>query len=132
MGVSFNTISDFFGTFFMMEKKTHYILYTTLIAAAVNCLCCYRAIDYFGIDGALYVLSGAFLILMLIRMCVVSSKFGMKINLTGLLCMAYIPVIFVCYSIDSVIFDSCAIIAIMFCYILSIRKYLQIFFKTKK
>ena len=83
VGVSLNTISDFFGTFFMMEKKTHHILYTTLIAAAVNCLCCSKAIDYYGIEGALYVLSGAFLLLMLIRMYIVSSKFGMKIKFTS-------------------------------------------------
>lgn len=132
VGLSFNTISDFFGTFFMMEKKTHHILYTTLIAATVNCLCCYKAIDYFGIEGALYVLSGAFLLLMLIRMYIVSSKFRMKINFAGLFSMAYLPVIFVCYSVDSVVFDSCAILVVMFCYILSIRKYLQILFKTKK
>lgn len=132
VGLSFNTISDFFGTFFMMEKKTRHILYTTLIAATVNCLCCYKAIDYFGIEGALYVLSGAFLLLMLIRMYIVSSKFCMKINFAGLFSMAYLPVIFVCYSVDSVVFDSCAILVVMFCYILSIRKYLQILFKTKK
>lgn len=132
VGVSLNTISDFFGTFFMMEKKTHHILYTTLIAAAVNCLCCSKAIDYYGIEGALYVLSGAFLLLMLIRMYIVSSKFGMKIKFTSLLGLAYLPVIFVCYNVESVVFDSCAILVIMFFYIFSIRNYLQIFFKSKK
>lgn len=131
IGVSFNTVAGFLGTFFMMEKKTHHILYTTVTAAAFNCCLCYWGISRFGLQGALFVLSASFLLLMLFRILIVSAKFKMKLSLVSLLSMAFLPLIFLCYYTDSVLIDIASVIVTLAFYFWSIRQFISLFFKSR-
>lgn len=125
LGVAFNAIAGFLGTFFMTEKKTNYILYTTLIVALLNCIICALFIDKIGLLGVVSVLTGAFALLMVMRLILLKTKFGVDVHVKSFFYIFFFLIaLIVYYSHLSAIIDVVFIIATMITYIYSIRKYL--------
>ena len=80
LGVSFNSLAGFIGTFFMTEKQTKYILQSTMIGAIVNIILSFILIKKLKLLGATIALSISFLILLLSRLLLLKKQLKISIS----------------------------------------------------
>lgn len=105
IGVSANAVAGFLGTLFMTEKKTSYILVSTVIAAMINLFFAREGAVFMGIRGAVVILAFSFFMLMVIRLVQLKHSFQVSLSaasygscitiLVSLLLYKYIDSIFV-------------------------------------
>ena len=85
IGVSANAIAGFLGTLFMTEKKTTYILLSTLVSAAINICFSGFAAKQYGLEGTVWVLTVSFLALLIIRIIQLIKKFQVSVSVKSLI-----------------------------------------------
>lgn len=68
IGVSANAVAAFISTLFMTEKKTSFIMTSTVIASIFNVVLAIFAAKRFGIQGVVVTLMISFIILLLLRL----------------------------------------------------------------
>lgn len=133
MGVVFNSMAGFLGTFFMAEKNTNYILYTTVVAAIFNCILCYTMIGSWGLSGAAWILTISFLLLMVTRFAVLSKKFAVTFELTNYLYLVAFAVMLLTYYYNTPIWiDTLLVLGLCSVYLVSTRKYVNIYLLNKR
>lgn len=133
IGVALNSMAGFLGTLFMTEKKTSYILYSTLISAAINIVLGIGLAKVWGLNGIVSALSIAFAMLMIIRLLQLKSKFAIKISIKDLMTVIVVLIaIPIFYMNKSYIIDMSAIIVLGSLYIFSIRDYIKLLIRPKK
>ena len=91
LGVSANAIAGFLGTLFMTEQKTSHIMTSTFVAAAFNIGLSELMTKRFGLVGAVLVLSGSFMLLMILRLFQVRAN--LKISISFVSIISFLPVI---------------------------------------
>ncbi len=82
IGVSSNAIAGFLGTIFMTERKTSYILISTVCVAFVNISLSKISAVIVGIQGIVFILSFSFILLMAIRLFFLKQNFNISINIS--------------------------------------------------
>lgn len=78
IGVAVNSFAGFIGTIFMTEKRTRYILWTTVIGAVINIVCVWILTPIWGIQGAIGALCLAFTVLAFLRIYIIEKMFSIK------------------------------------------------------
>lgn len=78
-GVAANSIAGFTGTIFSSEKKTSWTFWSTIIASISNILLSIFLTKEYGLIGASLSLTISFVILMLIRLIILKTKFDIII-----------------------------------------------------
>lgn len=119
IGVSMNSVAGFLGTLFMTEKKTIFILYSTIVAAMINCIGSYFCAKYIGLQGVVVVLAIAFTVLMLLRLSKLRKSFKLRISKRTYLDMAPLIIsiiLFYCIDKNWQIFIAIIIIGMIFFY----------------
>lgn len=131
VGVSANSVAGFLGTLFMTEKKTKYILLSTLIAAAINLITAFPAARMFDISGAVLSLTGSFCILMIIRLLQIKKVLNVHFNVKSFLYLFVVTIAYVLYeTIDNnIVLIFSAILMALF-YLIIIGKMFHINFLT--
>ena len=133
MGVAFNSMAGFLGTFFMAEKKTNHILYTTVIAAMLNCILCYTMIGTWGLSGAAWILTISFLLLMAMRLFILSRKFAVLFELKNYLYLVAFAVMLLTYYYKTPVWiDTLLVLGLCFVYLVTTRKYINIYLLNKR
>lgn len=126
MGVSFNSIAGFLGTIFMTEKNTNFVLLSTLIAATFNCALCGLGIRYFGLNGALIVLTLSFFILVLVRIVYLNLKLGVDIRYHDFLYGGPYILAWYCFKYNSgLCFDFLALLCLSIILLFGVLKLLK-------
>ena len=132
IGVGANALAGFYGTLFMTEKKTGFILISTLIAAGVNVVFTSMAANRFGLMGAVSVLAVSFALLMILRLIKLCRQYGISVHPWS----AVLLVAALCVSVAAYYFIESAIGLILVClllaavFLISIRSYIKIFLKS--
>ena len=128
IGVAFNSMAGFLGTFFMAEKKTNHILYTTLCVAALNCSAYYLFIQKWALMGAASILTISFLILMILRLIILSRKFDVQFDYRNMLyLLVFAVVLWVYFTSHTIIIDCLLVVFFLLVYTLSIKKYISLY-----
>lgn len=128
IGSMMNSMSDFIGTLFMTEKKTNNIMYSTMIAAAINIVLGIVLTKAFELHGATIALLIAFTLLMIIRLIKAKKQFNIDYKLQNslwLVCVLIIAVIEY-YLVQNIAVDICALLVIGGLFLLSVRKYINV------
>ncbi len=81
IGISSNAIAGFLGTIFMTERKTSYILISTICASFANILISKTSAIIMGIQGVVLVLTLSFVLLMIIRLFYLKRKFQIAMTI---------------------------------------------------
>lgn len=134
VGVGANALAGFYGTLFMTEKKTGFILVSTLIAAGVNVALTGIAARKFGIMGAVTVLAISFVLLMLLRLIKLCKTHGITLKAGQMILLAAVVLasVAVFYLVEStlIIIAVCLTFAVVF--LLSISDFLRSFLQQLK
>ena len=129
IGVGANALAGFYGTLFMTEKKTNFILISTLIAAAVNLAFTGVATRYFGLLGAVSVLAASFILLMLLRLLKLCKEHSIRLDVSHfvLLPLVIVVAVAVFYFVESVLLllAVCVLFAALF--LISVANFLKIY-----
>jgi len=134
IGVGANALAGFYGTLFMTEKKTGFILVSTLIAAGVNVALSGLVAKAYGLMGAVAVLAVSFALLMLLRLIKLCKEYDIRLKVISLtLPMAAVAasaVVF--YFVESrlLLVGICVLFMLMF--FASIRTFLKRFLQHLK
>ena len=133
IGVGMNSLAGFFGTLFMTEKKTNYILYSTLAAAAINVGLCILLTYLAGLMGALIALTIAFTFLMTIRLLKLVKNYGVKIQKANLILVVVLSLsIVVFYSTDSNAILSVVVVILFALFVFSLKRYVAMIYHSIK
>lgn len=133
MGVAFNSMAGFLGTFFMAEKKTNHILYTTLIAATLNSIICFTMIRNWGLSGAAWILTMSFFILMVMRIVILNKKFEVDFERKNYLFLStFVLMLLTYYYNTTVLVDTLLVFVLLSIYLLSVRKYIKIYLLNRR
>lgn len=133
IGVALNSMAGFLGTLFMTEKKTSYILYSTVISAAINIVLGRYLVEIWGLKGVVSALSIAFAMLMITRLLQLKNKFAIKISIKDLMIVIWVLIAVVTfYHNKSCIVDVLAIVLLGILYIFSIKDYIKTVFRFRK
>jgi O-antigen/teichoic acid export membrane protein len=81
IGVAFNSFAGFLGTIFMTEKRTRYILSTTIVGAIINIALLKILTPILGVQGAIGGLCFAFVTLSFIRVYIIKKVINIKFPL---------------------------------------------------
>lgn len=92
IGVAFNSLAGFLGTLFMTEKKTGFILTSTLISAAINIVIGYIGCVLWGLQGAVVSLAIAFLLLLVLRIIKLIISYSVKVEVNNVLHLAVLAI----------------------------------------
>lgn len=134
IGVGANALAGFYGTLFMTEKKTGFILVSTLIAAGVNVALTGIAARKFGLMGAVTVLAISFVLLMLLRLIKLCKTHGITLKVGQMiLLVAVVSVsvtVFYLVKSNAIIVAVCMAFAAIF--LLSISDFLRSFLQQLK
>lgn len=127
IGVMFNSVAGFLGTFFMAENDTKTIMKSTLIAAALNIILCISMTYFLGLQGAICSLAIAFFALCCLRLYQSSKCYGISIGMRALLILFFVLTASVLeyYLIDSMVLDAIFIVLIIGLFVWSMRTYLK-------
>lgn len=132
IGVSSNAIAGFLGTIFMTERKTSYILISTVCAAFVNISLSKISAVIMGIQGIVLVLSLSFIFLMAIRLFCLKRKFQISINISCYFASIVIIISFLMYKyITSIILLIVYIFVLIIMYLVISQKLMKINFFRK-
>lgn len=127
IGVGANSLAGFLGTLFMTEKKTNYILISTLLSSLVNIILGYFATKYYGVYGAAVVLALSFVILMVLRLTKLKRMYD--INLKAVKLASLLSVIAIStlafFLLDSNIEIIVVILIIILMFVFSMREYFR-------
>lgn len=116
IGVAANTLAGFLGTIFMTEKKTSYILWTTVVAATINIICVWIFTPIWGIQGAIGALCLAFMILAFIRILIIGKIFNIKLPWSYLIYFIILAIaVYMYFTVNSKL--KLAFIIIILCFI---------------
>lgn len=131
IGSGMNIMANFVGTLFLTEKKTNGIMYSTLIAAAVNVVVGYLSVRIFGLHGVTIALCLSFVVLMLIRLIQSNKLFNISYNVKSIIVISLVLVasIIEFYCVKNLLVDILSIAAIGVVFTLSIKKYLVMIIK---
>lgn len=134
IGVGANSLASFWGTLFMTEKKTNFILVSTLIAAITNIAFGIVAVRYFGLMGAVCALAFAFVLLMVLRFVKLIRSYHLQCNVLELLvsCGALVFATIMFFVVKSNILLVAMCVALMILFLLTVRKYIAIIFHAFK
>lgn len=133
IGVALNSMAGFLGTLFMTEKKTSYILYSTVISAAINIVLGFCMVEVWGLRGIVSALSIAFAMLMIIRLLQLRNRFAIKIGIKDLMTVVLVLIAiltFYCNRFYSV--DILVIALLGSLYIFSVKDYIKILIRVRK
>lgn len=132
IGVALNSMAGFLGTLFMTEKRTSYILYSTLISATINIVLGRSFIKIWGLYGGVGALSLSFAVLMIIRLVQLNRKFEIQMNIKDIMTVAFlILAIPVFYYNKFFLIDLLSIIILGGIYLFNIRDYIKIVIKAR-
>ncbi|HGF7714029.1 polysaccharide biosynthesis C-terminal domain-containing protein [Enterococcus faecium] len=84
IGLIFSSFSSFFGTFYIAEKKTTGVMYTSVIGGMVSLILNFILIRYFGIIGAGLSTLISFLLIWILRVRDINKFFKINIQLKRL------------------------------------------------
>ncbi len=131
LGSMMNAMASFVATLFMAEKKTNSIVYSILIAAAVNIGLGFLLTKYFGLQGATIALAVAFTLLMLMRLFQAKKTIHIALHVKEILLFLGIMALAVVeyYLVDNVWIDVLTLLAIGVIFLVSVRKYIFLLFK---
>ena len=133
VGVAFNSMAGFLGTFFMAEKSTNHILYTTLIVAMINTVMCSLFIDQWKLIGAAGILTVSFLLLMILRLIILTKKFSVSFDYKLMFFLSLFVFVYIEYSFKtSILFDVALFLSFAVIYAFSIKKYIKLYLMKKK
>ena len=123
IGVAVNSLAGFLGTIFMTEKKTKYILWTTIISAIINILTTDIFIKLWGLQGATAALCLSFTILAVIRISIISNMFKFKIAASYLIdILLLIIAVYIFYNSKNIITLLAGICILVIAMIYGLRK----------
>ncbi len=116
IGVAFNSLAGFLGTLFMTEKKTGFILTSTLISAAVNIVLGYIGCRLWGLQGAVVSLAIAFFLLLVLRLAklIISYNLRVKVNNIFHFAVLAISVLTFIFTDSYMLFFTSGILCILF------------------
>ena len=107
VGVAFNSIATFLSTLFMTEKKTNFILTSTLLAALFNIVLSIPFTKWIGLQGTILALDIGFLILLIIRLIRLIKNMDIKIQaLQTTICVIVLGITIVIYYSNNIIMNS--------------------------
>ena len=135
IGAAVNSMAGLFGTLFMTEKRTLSILTSTLIAAVFNIFTSLIAIKlmFFTLQMAVIILSASFMLLMIIRLWQLKSKFNVRLQLGSLLmCIPLVASIVVYYSVDNIYIYAITIVLEVLVWIAVNKSFIKMFFQSIK
>lgn len=124
LGVSANAIAGFLGTLFMTEKKTVYILTSTIFAACINILFSKMGATLLGIHGVVFVLTFSFVFLMMLRLVYLRKNFDVGMNpVCYVACLPVIISFFLYKYVTSIVFLIFYVLVIIIIYMFIIQKF---------
>ncbi|EME3536435.1 polysaccharide biosynthesis C-terminal domain-containing protein [Enterococcus faecium] len=107
IGLIFSSFSSFFGTFYIAEKKTTGVMYTSVIGGMVSLILNFILIRYFGIIGAGLSTLISFLLIWILRVRDINKFFKINIQLKRL-CISIsgliLQVVFI-FFIDNIVLN---------------------------
>ena len=92
IGVAFNSLAGFLGTLFMTEKKTGFILTSTLVSAALNIVVGYISCMLWGLQGAVISLAIAFFLLFALRIIKLVISYNIRVELNNIVHLAVLVI----------------------------------------
>lgn len=114
IGVAFNSLASFLGTLFMTEKRTSFILTSTLISSLFNVVLGYIGCKLWGLQGAIIALTASFLLLLILRIVKLVINYNVKIKINNILPLVVliVSVLFFIYLDSYILFISTVIIVL--------------------
>ncbi len=127
IGVGANSLAGLLGTLFLTEKKTNYILISTLLSSLVNIILGYFAAKYYGVYGASAVLALSFVILMVLRLAKLKRMYDIKLKVLKLASILSVIVIstLAFFLLASNVAIIVVILIIILMFVFSMRKYFE-------
>lgn len=127
IGVGANSLAGFLGTLFLTEKKTGFILVSTLIAAVTNVLLGGVSAWLFGLQGAIVVLAVSFVLLMVLRLAKLCRQYCMKLSWQQILMLLLVLVASVVgfFLVESVVLLILMCLVFAGGFIFSVRRYIR-------
>lgn len=134
IGVGANSLAGLLGTLFLTEKKTNYILISTLLSSLVNIILGYFAAKYYGVYGASAVLALSFVILMVLRLAKLKRMYDIKLKVLKLVSILSVIVIstLAFFLLASNVAIIVVILIIILMFVFSMRKYFEHFIMSNK
>lgn len=103
IGVSANAFSGFIGTFFLAEKQTMWILWTTIISALINIFLLNLLTPIWGLQGAIGALAISFIVLALIRIYSINKRFNIRLSKPSLVYLFIVPItVLIFYKVNNI------------------------------
>ncbi|MEK6518585.1 oligosaccharide flippase family protein [Bacillus thuringiensis] len=127
IGVGANSLAGLLGTLFLTEKKTNYILISTLLSSLVNIILGYFAAKYYGVYGASVVLALSFVILMVLRLAKLKRMYDIKLKALKLASILSVIVIstLAFFLLASNVAIIVVILIIILMFVFSVREYFK-------
>lgn len=130
LGVSFNALAGFLGTFFMAEKSTRFILTSTLSSSLINIVLGYSLTLNFGSQGAAISLAISFFVLMMLRIFRLNKEYNLNLKYMKLLYLLLVILSSVlAFYILNTVFIILFMILLCFLFFLFARNYIELILK---
>lgn len=129
IGVAMNSMAGMLGTLFMTEKKTKFILTSTLVSAMINIVVGLFMTKTIGLQGSVISLAVAFTVLMLLRLIQLRRRFKLIIDKKNvLLVFPMILGIVIYYMSENTILIVVSILVLVALWCIVNKKYIQTIF----
>ena len=124
LGVAFNSVASFLATLFMTEKKTNFVLTSTLIAAMFNVILSIPFTNALNLQGTIIALDISFFILMMLRFYRLNKTMKISINRSILISCTTLVITIVVFYFGNVLLNVLLMIINIVLVLLSARNYI--------
>lgn len=125
VGVAFNSMASFLATLFMTEKKTQFVLTSTLVAATVNIILAIPFTMQIGIQGTIIVLDISFFVLLLLRVIRLRKTLNITIDKSIIISVVILIMTILIFYSDKVILNGFNVIFNCVLVLISIREFIS-------
>lgn len=128
IGTAINSVAGFLGTLFSTEKKTSFIMISTIISSIFNIILAIIGAKYFGLQGVVVALMISFIILLILRLWKLTVDGNIKIRFgTVISLFPLCATVFLFYNISNIILLWLIVFLLLVFFLFDIRNDLKIF-----
>lgn len=133
IGTALNSVAGFLGTLFSTEKKTSFIMTSTIIASIFNIIAAVVGAKHFGLQGVVVALMISFVLLLVIRLWKLTMDGNIKIKFATIFSLFPLCItVFLFYNISNMITLWVIIFLLLIFFVFYIRNDLKMFIMRRK